>query len=104
MKIHLINGWQKCYRFYSMYFFALLATAGDLYNLAVQFNLFENGSAPDALCRALNVIGFLGAAARIVQQKANTETAANPPAAEVQPAPVEPIAQTLKEAEQKEQS
>lgn len=77
MKMQLIEGWQKCYRFYSMYFFAMLATAGDLYNLAIQFNLVDNGQAPDVLCRILNVIGFMGAASRLIKQKADADKQAS---------------------------
>jgi hypothetical protein len=68
MKFQLIEGYQKFYAMWSMWAFAIVGAAPDLYNLAVQYNLLEGDSAPAQLARIINTIAFLGAASRMIKQ------------------------------------
>ena len=73
MKLTFVDEVRLWYRMYSVWFFAILGLLPDLYNLAVQSHLFEGDAAPVVLARIMNVIAFLGAASRLVQQKVLAE-------------------------------
>lgn len=77
-EIGLIDDAKKFYKLYSIWFFALLGLAPDLYNLAVSYHMLDGATAPALLSRIINVVAFVGAAARLVQQKVTTEEAAGP--------------------------
>lgn len=76
MKFELIEGWKKAYAMYSIWFFAILGAAPDLFNLAVENHLVDSGAAPALLARIINIIAFVGAASRLVKQKALAAEAA----------------------------
>lgn len=65
----LIAEWRKFYSMYSIWFYAALGTAPDLYNLAVSTGMLDGASAPVILTRIINTIAFVGAASRLIQQK-----------------------------------
>ena len=69
MKLELIANWKKAYAMYSMWAFALLGLAPQLFDLAVQFNLLDSETTPALLAKLINIVAFVGAASRIVQQK-----------------------------------
>lgn len=73
MKLTFVDEVRLWYRMYSVWLFAILGLLPDLYNLAVQSHLFEGDAAPVVLARIMNVIAFLGAASRLVQQKVLAE-------------------------------
>lgn len=78
MKLELIANWKKAYAMYSMWAFALLGVAPQLFDLAVQFNLLDSETTPSALAKLINIIAFVGAASRIVQQKTVELSTAQP--------------------------
>jgi hypothetical protein len=69
LKFTLIDDWHKAYSFYSVWFFAILGVAPDLFNLAVQYGVITEASAPAMLSHAIKFIAFCGAASRVVSQK-----------------------------------
>lgn len=73
----LVTGWHKFYKMYSIWFFALLGSAPDLYNLAISSGVIDAGSAPALLTRIINIIAFVGAASRLLKQKKLTEGETN---------------------------
>lgn len=75
MKIELVDEAKKWYAMYSIWFFAILGLAPDLFNLAVENHLIESGSAPALLARMINIVAFVGAASRLVKQKVLTAEA-----------------------------
>jgi hypothetical protein len=80
-ELELIDGWKKFYSMYSIWFFAALGSLPDLFNLAIQNGLITSASAPELLTRAINLVAFVGAASRLVKQKAlAAEQTAEPPA------------------------
>lgn len=69
MKFEFIADWKKAYTFYSMWAFALLGVAPELFDLAIQYSLIDSAAAPVLLSKLISIIAFIGAASRIVQQK-----------------------------------
>lgn len=69
MKLELITNWNKAYKLYSIWFFAVLGLAPDIFNLAVQMGVIDSTSAPAILTRLINTVAFLGAVTRLVKQK-----------------------------------
>jgi hypothetical protein len=67
---HLVDEWRAAWKMYSLWFFATLALIPDLYNLALSSGLLEGTSAPVLVTRAINAVAFLGAASRLIKQKA----------------------------------
>lgn len=67
--LELVNEWRQFYSMYSVWFFAVIGGAPDLYNLALSSGLLTGSTAPPELARIINVIAFLGAASRLVKQK-----------------------------------
>lgn len=67
--MQLIDEWKKWYTMYSIWAFALVGIAPDIYNLAVQYNLVNSAEAPVELARIINIIAFLGALSRLLKQK-----------------------------------
>lgn len=68
-KLELVEEWQHAWKLYSMWIFALIAVAPQLYDLAVQYHIVVAGAVPDLFGRIINIIGFVGAASRIVKQQ-----------------------------------
>jgi hypothetical protein len=69
MKFQLVDEWRRFYTMYSIWAFAIIGLAPDIYNLAVQFNMVSGDNAPAALARVINMIAFAGAVLRLVKQK-----------------------------------
>lgn len=67
--LRLIVGWRRFYAMYSMWAFAAVGTAPDLYNLAVSTGMLDGQSAPVMLTRLINTIAFIGAASKLIEQK-----------------------------------
>lgn len=85
MKFELIEDWKKAHALYSMWFFAALGVAPQLFDLAVSMHVIDGATAPAALTKLINIIAFCGAASRIVQQKCTvpaTDSVAAEPAAD----------------------
>lgn len=78
MKLELIANWKKAYAMYSMWAFALLGLTPQLFDLAVQFNLLDSETTPAVLAKLINIVAFVGAASRIVQQKTVELSTAQP--------------------------
>jgi DMSO reductase anchor subunit len=67
--LELVTEWRKFYTMYSVWFFAIVGAAPDLYNLALQSGLLTGASAPPQLAHLIALISFFGAASRLVKQK-----------------------------------
>lgn len=67
--LELVSEWRKFYTMYSVWFFAIVGAAPDLYNLALQSGLLTGASAPPLLARIVAIISFVGAASRLIKQK-----------------------------------
>lgn len=67
--LELVQEWRQFYSMYSVWFFAAVGSAPDLYNLALSSGLLTGATAPPELARLINVISFIGAASRLVKQK-----------------------------------
>lgn len=78
-ELAMVEDAKKFYKMYSIWFFALLGLTPDLYNLAISNGLIQADHAPAMLARIVNVIAFVGAASRLVQQKVATEQASGAP-------------------------
>lgn len=79
-KLELIAEARKWYTMYSIWFFAALGCLPDLFNLAIQNGLITSASAPVLLTRVINLVAFVGAASRLVKQKALAAETPTPPA------------------------
>jgi hypothetical protein len=67
----LVENYKDAPKWLSMWILVLVGCAPELYDLAVQYKMLEGGAPlPAVFAKALNMIGFLGAAARIVNQAA----------------------------------
>jgi hypothetical protein len=69
MKFELITDWKQAYSFYSMWAFALLGMAPEIFNLAVQYGMVESTAAPALLATVIKTVAFVGALTRMVKQK-----------------------------------
>lgn len=67
--LELADDWRKFYTMYSVWFFAILGAAPDLYNLAVTSGLLTSTTTPPLLAHIINIIAFVGAASRLIKQK-----------------------------------
>ena len=67
--LELVTEWRKFYTMYSVWFFAIVGAAPDLYNLALQSGLLTGASAPPQLAHIIAIVSFVGAASRLVKQK-----------------------------------
>lgn len=67
--LELVTEWRKFYTMYSVWFFAIVGAAPDLYNLALQSGLLTGASAPPQLAHLIAIISFVGAASRLIKQK-----------------------------------
>ena len=67
--LELVTEWRKFYTMYSVWFFAIVGAAPDLYNLALQSGLLTGASAPPLLTRIIAIVSFVGAASRLIKQK-----------------------------------
>lgn len=67
--LELVTEWRKFYTMYSVWGFAIVGAAPDLYNLALQSGLLTGASAPPQLAHIIALISFFGAASRLVKQK-----------------------------------
>jgi hypothetical protein len=67
---YLVNDWRKSWKFLSMWFFLILGLSPALYELAVQYDLVKPGRLPEIFSDAINLVAFLGAASRVVDQAA----------------------------------
>ena len=72
MKIQMVDGYKKFYAMWSMWAFALLGLAPQLFNMAIEFNILTSEQAPELLARAINYIAFFGAVSRLVKQQVLT--------------------------------
>lgn len=75
MKLELVDGWKKFYAMTSIWAFAIIGLAPDIYNLAVEFHIVDSGTAPAFLARLINVLAFAGAVSRLVRQQVVTAAA-----------------------------
>jgi hypothetical protein len=69
MKLQFVDEAKRFWTLYSIWAFAIVGIAPDLYNLAIQYNLLSGEAAPAKLAYIINVIAFAGAASRLVKQK-----------------------------------
>lgn len=65
----LTDDWRHFYKMYSVWFFAAIGAAPDLYNLALSTGFLTGASAPAALDQIIKGIAFVGAASRVLKQK-----------------------------------
>lgn len=75
MKLELVDGWKRFYAMASIWAFAIIGLAPDIYNLAVEFHIVDGGAAPAFLTRLINVLAFAGAVSRLVRQQVVTAAA-----------------------------
>ena len=69
MKFELVDDLHKWYKMGSIWFFALLALAPQIYDLATQYHLVSGGDLPGFFVHAVNIVGFVGAITRLIKQK-----------------------------------
>lgn len=67
--IELIEGWQKAYRLYSVWFFVLLGSLGDIVNALNAAGIVFDEKVPSSVANLLNLIAAIGIVARVVRQK-----------------------------------
>ena len=65
----LVEGWQKFYKMWSIWFFGFIAGAPELYNLLDSSGVLNSGAIPKEFVVVLQVLAFLGAMSRLVKQK-----------------------------------
>lgn len=70
MKLQLVDEAKQWYAMYSIWAFALLGVAPELFNLAVEFGMISGEQAPVILARIIQTVAFFGAASRLIKQKA----------------------------------
>lgn len=96
--LELVAEWRKFYTMYSVWFFAIVGAAPDLYNLALQSGLLTGASAPPLLTRVIAIVSFVGAASRLIKQKkldTLTQTASDAQATENAQATLNTVASAL---------
>lgn len=66
----LVENWRQAWKFYSMWFYALLAALPELVALAAQYGIIDASSAdtPAFVAALIRWIAFAGALSRIVKQ------------------------------------
>lgn len=65
----LVEGWQKFYKMWSIWFFGLIAAAPEFYNAMDAAGILNSGLIPKEFVIVLQVFAFLGAVSRLVKQK-----------------------------------
>lgn len=60
---------QHFYKLATFWIFLFIMAVPDLYNLAIQFHLIDVEKAPEALTHLVNLVGFMGAAIRLVRSR-----------------------------------
>lgn len=67
----LVENYKDAPKWLSMWILVLIGCAPELYDLAVQYKMLEGGAPlPAVFAKAINMIGFIGAATRIINQAA----------------------------------
>jgi len=66
---YLIEDWTSAWKFISMWIYAIIGAAPQLYNLAIQHNLYSADSVPLAIANFISLMAFLGSAGRVVKQQ-----------------------------------
>ncbi len=79
---YLVNNWREAPKWFSTWFFVLIALSPELYDLAVQYHILESGGLPAIFQKLINWVGFLGAVSRLADQKAIWEKLKPAPKAE----------------------
>lgn len=64
----LIEGWQRGWRFYTVWLFALVAAFPDLYMAVVAMGWLDSPDVPQPVVWALRGLGVVGVFARFVSQ------------------------------------
>lgn len=70
MNIQLVDNWKSAWKMFSMYFFLILGLLPELFNLAVSSGLLQTEQAPALLSKIVMIVAFLGAASRLIKQRA----------------------------------
>jgi hypothetical protein len=70
LQLQLIPEWKQFYKMYSVWFFVLIGCAPELFDLAIQYKIIEEAATPALLGKAVSTLAFLGAASRLLKQKA----------------------------------
>lgn len=65
--LELAEDARHFYKFVTFWWFIVLMSAPDIWNLAIQNDLFQGKPAPAKLTYIINMISFIGAASKIVQ-------------------------------------
>lgn len=65
----LIEDWKRAWKLYSVWAFALILAAPDLYDAAVRFGLFDADDTPGPLKFAIRALALAGFVVRLIQQK-----------------------------------
>lgn len=68
----LIEDWRKCWKLYSVWFFAILMAAPELYNAAISAGLLSQEQVPGLFSKLMSLVSFLGLVSRVVAQKQKT--------------------------------
>lgn len=72
IEIEAIDDIKKWYKLYSVWFFALIVAAPELYNLAISLGWFSATQVPAGFSRLVQTIAALGGVFRVIKQKQTT--------------------------------
>lgn len=67
---YLTENWKKSWKFISLWVLLIIGLSPELYNLAIQYKIVEPGSIPTFFNDLIKTLAFLGAAGRLLNQKA----------------------------------
>ena len=72
LQITLIDEWRHCWKLYSVWIFAFLMAAPELYNAAISAGLISQEQVPGVFSKLMSLVSFVGLVSRVVSQKKAT--------------------------------
>jgi len=69
IKDFFITEWNKFYKLYSVWFFAIIAILPEIHALALEYSIMNGDAIDGNLNNAIKTLAFLGAASRLIKQK-----------------------------------
>lgn len=67
----LVDNWRDAPKWLSFWLLVLVGCAPELYDLAIQFKILDAGyPLPALIAKFMNIVGFIGAAGRVINQAA----------------------------------
>ena len=69
LKIELVDGWTKWYKFWSIRFYAIIAILPDIWNLLDSSGILHGTEVSEQFSLMVKLIALAGAVSRLVKQK-----------------------------------